>query len=136
MAPRLRRRKETEEEDAALLKLGSEFNNAGCLLISEVKYLLEHRDESKAPPDTPVYNKTLEYVKTFTRFQTSDSAGAVRDILRREPALTQFETAQIANLCPVTAEEAKSCIPSLVKLDDDRLQALLDEIQTMRKFQN
>lgn len=73
-------------------------------------------------------------------------------ILRREPALTQFETAQIANLCPVTAEEAKSCIPrcamirhifcwfsrssSLVKLDDDRLQALLDEIQTMRKFQN
>lgn len=24
---------------------------------------------------------------------------------------------------------------SLVKLDDDRLQALLDEIQTMRKFQ-
>ena len=24
---------------------------------------------------------------------------------------------------------------SLVKIDDDRLQALLDEIQTMRKFQ-
>lgn len=31
--------------------------------------------------------------------------------LRREPALTQFETAQIANLCPVDAEEAKSVIP-------------------------
>ena len=75
--------------------------------------------------------------------------------LRREPALTQFETAQIANLCPATAEEAKSVIPryvaffddgaergrthflaSLVKIDDDRLQALLDEIQTMRKFQS
>ena len=25
---------------------------------------------------------------------------------------------------------------SLVKIDDDRLQALLDEIQTMRKFQS
>ena len=78
--------------------------------------------------------------------------------LRREPALTQFETAQIANLCPADSEEAKSVIPryasktlhtlailtcwlffsfffSLVKIDDDRLQALLDEIQTMRKFQ-
>jgi DNA-directed RNA polymerase II subunit RPB4 len=74
--------------------------------------------------------------------------------LRREPALTQFETAQIANLCPADAEEAKSVIPrysvflvnvtthlylsfffSLVKIDDDKLQALLDEIQTMRKFQ-
>jgi hypothetical protein len=28
-----------------------EFNNAGCLLISEVKYLLENRD--KDAPDTP-----------------------------------------------------------------------------------
>ena len=34
--------------------------------------------------------------------------------LRREPALTQFETAQIANLCPVDAEEAKSIVPRYV----------------------
>ncbi|KAJ3745305.1 HRDC-like protein [Lentinula detonsa] len=151
MATRLRHRPTGEEEDAAALKLGPEFNNAGCLLISEVKYLLENRD--KDAPDTAVYNKTLEYVKTFTKFSTTDSASAVRETLRREPALTQFETAQIANLCPADAEEAKSVIPrsvtylssnmkililnanSLVKIDDDRLQALLDEIQTMRKFQ-
>lgn len=31
--------------------------------------------------------------------------------LRRESDLTQFEIAQIANLCPVTAEESKSIIP-------------------------
>ena len=69
--------------------------------------------------------------------------------------MTQFETAQIANLCPVDSEEAKSIVPryatsthcplhsypltlvfSLVKIDDDKLQALLDEIQTMRRFQS
>lgn len=118
-----------------------------------------------------VYNKTLAYVKNFTKFTTTDSASAVREYvkqhdffcfvlilvrtLRREPALTQFETAQIANLCPADAEEAKSVIPryaydipatiiltftpyisSLVKIDDDRLQVLLDEIQTMRRFQS
>jgi len=83
-----------------------------------------------------VYNKTLDYVKTFAKFNTTDSASAVRETLRREPALTQFETAQIANLCPADADEAKSIVPSLVKIDDDRLQALLDEIQTMRKFQS
>ena len=75
--------------------------------------------------------------------------------LRREEELTQFETAQIANLCPVDADEAKSVVPrySLAlsgswfstfltallslnnKIDDDRLQNLLDEIQTLRKFQ-
>jgi len=131
--PRLHRRTQAEDEDASILKLGAEFNNAGCLLISEVRYLLENRD--KDAPDTAVYNKTLEYVKQFAKFTTTDSASAVRETLRREPALTQFETAQIANLCPVDADEAKSIIPSLVKVDDDRLQALLDEIQTMRKFQ-
>ncbi|KAF9454251.1 RNA polymerase II [Macrolepiota fuliginosa MF-IS2] len=145
MTSRLRHRPQTEEEDAAALKLGPEFNNAGCLLISEVKYLLENRD--KDAPDTAVYNKTLDYVKTFAKFNTTDSASAVREILRREPALTQFETAQIANLCPADAEEAKSVIPRhvstnpplcahLVKIDDDRLQSLLEEIQTMRKFQS
>ncbi|KAF9240710.1 HRDC-like protein [Melanogaster broomeanus] len=134
MTSRLRHRTHAEEEDASALKLGAEFNNAGCLLISEVKYLLENRD--KDAPDTAVYNKTLEYVKTFAKFNTTDSASAVRETLRREPALTQFETAQIANLCPGTAEEAKSVVPSLVKIDDDKLQTLLDEIQTMRKFQS
>ncbi|KAJ6478838.1 HRDC-like protein [Mycena vitilis] len=134
MATKFRHRPQNEEEDAAALKLGAEFNNAGCLLISEVKYLLENRD--KDAPDTKVYNKTLEYVKTFTKFNTTDSASAVRDTLRREPALTQFETAQIANLCPATADEAKSVIPSLVKIDDDRLEALLRDIQTMRKYQS
>ncbi|KAA1469015.1 hypothetical protein DENSPDRAFT_834534 [Dentipellis sp. KUC8613] len=133
MTTRLRHRPNAEEEDASALKLGPEFNNAGCLLISEVKYLLENRD--KDAPDTAVYNKTLDYVKNFAKFNTTDSASAVRETLRREPALTQFETAQIANLCPADAEEAKSIIPSLVKIDDDRLQTLLDEIQTMRKFQ-
>ncbi|KAJ3491868.1 hypothetical protein NLI96_g401 [Meripilus lineatus] len=134
MTTRLKPRSQVEDEDASALKLGAEFNNAGCLLISEVKYLLENRD--KEAPDTAVYNKTLEYVKTFAKFNTTDSASAVRETLRREPALTQFETAQIANLCPADSDEAKSVIPSLVKVDDDRLQTLLDEIQTMRRFQS
>ncbi|KAJ7656440.1 HRDC-like protein, partial [Mycena polygramma] len=59
-----------------------------------------------------------------------------RSTLRPEPVLTQFETAQIANLCPATADEAKSVIPSLVKIDDDHLEALLRDIQTMRKYQS
>lgn len=33
-----------------LMVASVEFNNAGCLLISEVKYLLENRE--KDPPDT------------------------------------------------------------------------------------
>lgn len=76
-------------------------------------------------------------MKTFAKFNTTDSASAVREYgnprqdlsfrpltiiyiprtLRREPALTQFETAQIANLCPADAEEAKSIVPRFVFVD-------------------
>ena len=30
---------------------------------------------------TSVYNKTLEYVKTFAKFNTTDSASAVRELV-------------------------------------------------------
>lgn len=119
-----------------------------------------------------VYNKTLEYVKTFAKFNTTDSAGAVREwvssndtsddpvvflnatftrpisltnlffpswclvlwntlsryrTLRREPALTQFETAQIANLCPADAEEAKSIVPRYVSTQRITVSILTSE---------
>jgi DNA-directed RNA polymerase II subunit RPB4 len=63
------------------------------------------------PDGCRVYNKTLEYVRTFAKFTTADATMAVRTALGREPALTQFETAQIANLCPADADEAKSIVP-------------------------
>jgi DNA-directed RNA polymerase II subunit RPB4 len=107
-----------------------EFNTAGCLVISEVKVLLETVRDRDVPdtacvsvfytlnlyrPLNPdgcrVYNKTLEYVRTFAKFTTADATMAVRTALGREPALTQFETAQIANLCPADADEAKSIVP-------------------------
>jgi DNA-directed RNA polymerase II subunit RPB4 len=42
----------------------------------------------------------------------------------------------LANLCPETAEEAKSLIPSLEgRFDEEELTNLLDDIQTKRSFQ-
>lgn len=79
------------------MRFFAELNNAGCLLISEVKYLLENRH--KDVPDTTclisyrrdtifgrneltaliLYNKTLVYVKTFAKFNMTDSASAVQE---------------------------------------------------------
>ncbi|KAF8317777.1 HRDC-like protein [Cantharellus anzutake] len=128
-----RRVQKDEEEDADVLKLGSEFNNAGCLLISEVKSLLELR--ATQPPDNQVYAKTVRYVNDFSKFGSRDTILALREIFKQQPDLTQFEVAQIANLCPADIEEARNCIPSLLKIEDDKLQALLDEVQALRKFQ-
>ena len=49
--------------------------------------------------------------------------------------LHKFEIAALANLCPETAEEAKTLIPSLKnKIDDDELQKILEDIQTKRSL--
>ncbi|KAH9821777.1 HRDC-like protein [Melampsora americana] len=121
-----------QEEDASQLKLGPEFEAAGCLSISEVKLLLEQRDK---PADTAVYKKTQEFVNQFARFSTTDSAQAARQILSKDQTLKPFELAQLASLCPEEAEEAKSLIPSLAAKDDDALQAILNEISGLKRYQ-
>lgn len=50
--------------------------------------------------------------------------------------LAEFEMSQLANLCPETTEEAKTLIPSIAtKIDDDVLQALLDQLGESRRLQ-
>ncbi|KAI7875177.1 DNA-directed RNA polymerase II subunit RPB4-like protein [Lichtheimia hyalospora FSU 10163] len=118
----------------------SEFNNAQCLYISEVRILLEAQQDSKESgtenrPTTSITTKTLDYVRTFSRFTNRDSVREVRQLLGKDD-LAQFEVAQLANLCCEDAEEAKALIPSLAhKVDDDKVQELLNEMLTIKKFQ-
>ncbi|KAA1106064.1 RNA polymerase B [Puccinia graminis f. sp. tritici] len=95
---------------------------------------------SIAPNPNPVimdsvYKKTHEYVNQFARFNSTDSAQAARQILSKDTTLKQFELAQLASLCPEEAEEAKSLIPSIAGKDDDALQALLNEISGLKRYQ-
>lgn len=53
-----------------------------------------------------------------------------------EMSLAEFEMAQLGNLCPESAEEARALIPSLNgKLDDDLLQKILEDMSTARRLQ-
>ncbi|CED84050.1 RNA polymerase II, fourth largest subunit [Phaffia rhodozyma] len=134
MAPNTRivKRGAQEPEDAAELKLGDEFNDAGCLLVSEVQVLLNQRDQSLESGNSMVYTKTLAHVSQFSR--PLEEVTTIRSILMREGDLFKpFEIAQIGNLLPKGAEEAKSLIPSLSKVDDDKLQGLLDELMVMKR---
>ena len=60
----------------------------------------------------------------------------VNSLQLTQKKLHKFELAALANLCPETAEEAKSLIPSLEgRFDEEELNSLLDDIQTKRSFQ-
>ncbi|ORZ19057.1 HRDC-like protein [Absidia repens] len=131
------RRGGPEQEDASILKLGEEFENSQCLYISEVRILLEAQSEAKETrSSTNVMTKTLEHVQSFGRFNNREPVVEVRKLLGRNTELSQFEIAQLANLCCEDAEEAKALIPSLAnKLEDEKLQELLNQMITIRKFQ-
>lgn len=76
-----------------------------------------------------VFKKTYDYVNSFARFSDSELVFAVRvcvslelcrrkrahvkmnSVLSADPDLQAFETGQLINLCPETAEEAKAWIP-------------------------
>uniref|UniRef100_A0A0N5A9P7 RPOL4c domain-containing protein n=1 Tax=Syphacia muris TaxID=451379 RepID=A0A0N5A9P7_9BILA len=117
-----------------------EFEQADTLLTSEVFLLLEHRrqqSEQKEEIDemSDVFVKTLNYSRRMARYKSRETIRAVRTLLANKP-LHKFEVAQIANLCPESAEEAKALIPSLEnKMEDDELDELLKDLHSKKTFQ-
>lgn len=121
-----------EEEDAALLKFPKEFEQAETLTISEVLKILEQREEQSKKSDTgqkpnEVFVKTLEHCRLFNRLgENREKISAVRRTLQTKK-LHKFELAQLANLCPDTAEEARTFIPSLENnFQDEELTEILN----------
>ncbi|KAE9412309.1 hypothetical protein Angca_008733 [Angiostrongylus cantonensis] len=125
-----------------MCRYSSEFESRNChaLLTSEVFLLLEHRrqqNEAKDEIDTTneVFTRSLEYARRFSEFKNRESIKAARALFSQKP-LHKFEVAQIINLCPETAEEAKALIPSIEnKLEDDDLDQILKDLQSKKTFQ-
>ncbi|GMP26511.1 hypothetical protein CsSME_00002920 [Camellia sinensis var. sinensis] len=108
-----------EEENAAELKIGDEFLKAKCLMNCEVSLILEHKYEQlQQMADDPmnqvsqVFEKSLQYVKRFSRYKNPDSVRQAREILSRYQ-LAEFELCVLGNLCPETVEEATAMVPSI-----------------------
>ena len=130
------------DEDATKLEFGPEFNDVSCLLHSEIFALLDNQKQQKlvnvTDPSivdrlfTTSFNKTYKYVKTFNRYKNSEMIREVRTCFSDD--FCEYEMAQLANLCPESAEEAKCLIPSLSRIPDLTLQSILDHIQNTRKF--
>lgn len=133
-------RPDVEEGDAAELNFPPEFAQAETLLNAEVSLLLKHRKEEDAANEhavelSEVFMKTLEYTNRMAKYKNRSAMRAVRQILSSKN-FHRFELVQLANLCPDTAEEAKSLIPSLEnKIEDDDLEELLKELRTKKTFQ-
>ncbi|KAL0736221.1 hypothetical protein Bca4012_012431 [Brassica carinata] len=120
-----------EEENAAELKIGDEFLKAKCLMNCEVSLILEHKYEqlqqvSEDPMNqvSQVFEKSLQYVKRFSRYKNPD---AVRQLC------------VLGNLCPETAEEAVAMVPSLKTKgrahSDEAIEKMLNDLSLVKRFE-
>ncbi|KAK8499791.1 hypothetical protein V6N12_019782 [Hibiscus sabdariffa] len=134
-----------EEENAAELKIGEEFLKAKCLMNCEVALILEHKYEQlQQMSDDPmnqvsqVFEKSLQYVKRFSRYKNPDAVRQVREILSRY-RLAEFELCVLGNLCPETVEEAIAMVPSIKTKgrahDDDAIERMLNDLSLIKKFE-
>ncbi|CAG8468050.1 9691_t:CDS:2 [Ambispora leptoticha] len=123
-----------EEEDAAKLAFGEDFEHAEFLFISEAALLLERTPPGQA--QTSNFQKTQAYVNTFSKFHNQEAVTELRKTLLKYN-IHKYELAQLANLCPEEVDEVKSLIPSLPhKLEDEKIRQILDEIAALKKYQS
>ncbi|KAL1286236.1 DNA-directed RNA polymerase II subunit [Trichinella pseudospiralis] len=121
-----------DEDDAAELKFTSDIKDCETLLISEVYLILQKRRQEMDEQEIFVqpnenFMRCYEYVQAFARFRSQESVRDLRALLEHKN-FHRFEVAQLGSLCPESAEEAKSFIPSLhSKIDDSDLEFLLRE---------
>ncbi|KAK4756467.1 hypothetical protein SAY87_006594 [Trapa incisa] len=134
-----------DEENAAELKFGDEFLKAKCLMNCEVSLILErkweqlrHMSEDPLNQFSQVFEKSLQYVKCFSRYKNPDAVRQVREILSRYK-LTEFELCVLGNLCSETVEEAIAMVPSMKQikgrgLDEDAIEKMLNDLSLIRTF--
>ncbi|OSX74957.1 hypothetical protein BU14_0260s0026 [Porphyra umbilicalis] len=134
------------DEDAAQLRLGV-MEGEEVLMISEAAALLAKREADHAKLGhtysldvvNGLFRPAATYCARFDRIQNKTAVLAVRDTFDgrgAELGLHPFEVAQLVNLMPADAEEAKAIIPSLReegKIDNDVLNGLLMELTTFAK---
>ncbi|XP_072956917.1 DNA-directed RNA polymerase II subunit 4 isoform X2 [Typha angustifolia] len=112
---------------------------------SEVAIILDHKYEQlQQMSDDPanqisqVFEKSLQYVKRFSRYKNPDAVRQVREILSRYQ-LAEFELCVLGNLCPETVEEAIAMVPSIKTKgrihEDDQIEKLLHDLSLIKKFE-
>ncbi|KAF2754206.1 hypothetical protein EJ05DRAFT_479738 [Pseudovirgaria hyperparasitica] len=137
---RVKERPSGDEEVGSSLKLG-EFQGVHSLSVSEARILVNavFKDRKQRRPnwnwDKENITKMVDYLEEFSRFKQTEANESLERVLDQRRELEYFERSQLANLCPESADEAKTLIPSITnKISDDDLQELLNEIGKLRQF--
>ncbi|KAJ3435598.1 DNA-directed RNA polymerase ii subunit rpb4 [Anaeramoeba flamelloides] len=115
-----------------------EFVKHEPLMLNEVQSILnqiktDQTNEKQVtnPNKEEILNKTLRYVKRFSRFQDKETISGIKVEFQE---LDPIELTILANLFPEDVDEAKVLIPSLAEKYSD--EEITDFIERLHKYDN
>lgn len=118
--------------------------NCEVAIILEHKYEQIQQHSSESDPSSQVsqvFEKSLQYVKRFSRYKNPDAVRQVRETLSRY-GLAEFELCTLGNLCPDTSGEATALVPSLKSggrfvgdARDEKIEKMLNDLSLIKKFE-
>ncbi|KAI5152154.1 DNA-directed RNA polymerase II subunit RPB4 [Enteropsectra breve] len=106
-------------------------DTARPISISQAYFLLNSIRERPRNPRTEatkIYNTTLEYCERFMKFE---DMSAYEDVRKYQEILgfNEEEIAILGSLIPQTVDEAKICVPSVSRFQDDVIESVIEKLQ-------
>ncbi len=79
-----------------------------------------------------VFHQTLEYSENFSKIKDSSTLTLLKSFLE-DLKFTKDEIVSLISLAPITISEAKSLIPSILRLEDSIIESALTKLKNENK---
>lgn len=122
-------------KEANRVEVDEEFKNAKCLNLCELHLILgdqlrlQHKRNEAAKQ---LIKTSHDYASRFAILKFRSAIVDIRTTIERDGLLHEFEMASLVNLLPKSVDEAKSLIPSLNRIPDERIDDVLELLESYR----
>lgn len=108
-------------------------NEKSChpITISEAFYLLhplKSRYKNTRSYSYKIFKETLDYTEKFCKIKDKSLADDIRSYLT-DLGFDEEEVAALGSLFPQSSDEAKICIPTIVRLGDGVIDTAIEKLQ-------
>eukprot|EP00920_Eleutheroschizon_duboscqi_P029900 GHVT01072580.1.p1 GENE.GHVT01072580.1~~GHVT01072580.1.p1 ORF type:complete len:141 (+),score=31.92 GHVT01072580.1:175-597(+) len=111
--------------------------NGRPLNMCELHLILADQQRMAArrlPEAQALIRQSYEYAMRFTKLKSRNAIIDIRVFLEHEGEVNEHEVALLVNLQPRSVDEARSLIPSLVRLPEQTLFGIVESLESYRVY--
>ncbi|SBT31843.1 DNA-directed RNA polymerase II 16 kDa subunit [Plasmodium ovale wallikeri] len=105
-----------------------------CESASQVRCAIARDTSFRFSSPCRLIKSSFDYANKFATIKSRSSIVDVRTNLERIGELHEYEIAMLVNLLPKTVQEARYFIPSLIRLNDETLNSILEHLISYKMY--